>query len=339
LKKNNRVLKATAVSPANIAFIKYWGQKDSKLILPCNNSISMNIDNCLTTTTVEFSPKYKRDIVKIKFFGEKEKERKGRRTNQLLTQVDRFRKMAEIDWKVKILSRNSFPSDAGIADSASAFSALTFALTKALGLEFNKKELSIQTRLAGSGSACRSIIDGFAEWKKGNSSHSSYAVQIADEDHWSLADIVVVVNQQLKEVSSWRGHQLAETSFYFKARLKELPERVKKTRQAIKTKNFELLGQMIEQDAVSMHFITMTSKPPVFYWNGTTLDIIQALRRWRKNGLLGYFTIDAGPNVHVICQQKDIKTLERKLKRISGVKFTIINKPCRGARIVRKHLF
>jgi len=295
----------------------------------------MNLDKCFTKTTVEFSPKYKKDMVKINFFNKNEEEQSGRRLDQILKHIDRFRKMAKINWKATIVSQNSFPSDVGIAASASGFSALTLALASALKLNLNKKKLSILTRLAGSGSACRSIKDGFVEWKKGETTESSFAVQIKDEKYWDLVDIVVVTSQQVKKISSWNGHQLAKTSPYFKARLKELPQRIKLTKKAIVNKNFKLLGEMIEEEAISMHVICMTSKPPIFYWNESSLEIMKALRKWRKERLLGYFTMDAGPNVHVICQNKNAQTLNRKLEKIPGVEFTILNRPSKGAKVIK----
>jgi len=337
--------KATAISPANIAFIKYWGWQNrdkKKLLIPTNDSISMNLSNCLTTTTVEFSPFFIKDSVKIAYFQDKEaKNISETPLKKIISHVDRLRKIKKIDYPVKIVSRNAFPANSGIASSASAFSALTLALSKALGLgwELDKKKLSTQTRLSGSGSACRSIVDGFAYWQKGHSSETSYAYQLQKENHWSLVDIVVIVSTKNKEKSSREGHGLATTSPYYKARLTELPERVEKVKQAILQKKFKKIGTLIEQEAISMHSICMTSNPPIFYFTPGTLEIIQALRAWRKEGLFGYFTIDAGPNVHVICLEKDAQTINSKLKKLRSTLFTIVNRPCKGTQLTDKHLF
>jgi len=336
---NMKQLKATAVSPANIAFIKYWGWRDKDLVLAHNDSISMNLDQCLTTTTVEFSPRFKKNLVKIKFYGGQEKEVRGSHFDRVVGQVKRFRKMAKINLPVKIISHNSFPSDAGIAASASAFSALTLALVGALDLKFSLKELSVLTRLAGSGSACRSVIDGFAYWRKGRDSSSSYAYQLKDEKWWDLVDIVTVVDTQVKEVSSRGGHERSSTSPHYQTRQKELPKRISKVEEAILKKNFPQLGEAIEEEAVSLHLIAMTSQPPIFYWNEGTMEIIQSLRQWRQKNLLAYFTMDAGANVHVICQKKDCREIGKRLKKLRHVLFTIINRSCKGTRLVNKHLF
>lgn len=334
-----KILKATAISPANIAFIKYWGQKDAKLILPFNNSISMNLDNCLTTTTVAFSDQFREDSVRIKFYNSAEKEVDGKQKERVITQVNRSREQIGIKLPAKIVSHNSFPADAGIASSASAFSALTLALVTALGIKVNKRELSIFTRLGGSGSATRSVYDGFVEWQAGKDSQSSYAVQLHDEKWWDLADIVAVGKDDQKKVSSLDGHLIATTSPYFAARQTELPQRTRGIKEALITKDFLKLGRLIEAEAVSLHLVAMSSQPPIFYWNEGTMQIVQALLAWREKGLLGFFTMDAGPNVHVICRRQEASQLNKRLRQLSSVKFTIINRPAKGARLVKKHLF
>ena len=334
--------KATAISPANIAFIKYWGWKseqDKKFILPANDSISMNLDSCLTTTTVEFSSLFKKDSVNISFFGEKEREARGQTLEKVMCQVNRLRVIKNINYPVKIISQNTFPANAGIASSASAFSALTLAASRALGCTWDKKRLSIETRLSGSGSACRSVIDGFACWQKGASSESSYAYQIKDENWWDLVDIVAVVSTDAKKVSSREGHELAITSSHYTTRLHELPQKFAQVKEAILSKKFNLLGEVIEQEALSMHKICTTSNPSVFYLDKGTLEIMDALRAWRKTGLFGYFTMDAGPNVHVICRKKDVQELNNKLMKLKSVLFTITNRSCKGVRLIDDHLF
>jgi len=334
--------KATAVSPANIAFIKYWGRKKGTLdeeVIPANSSISMNIDNCYTKTTVEFSPEYEEDEVWIKFFGKSYEKVSGSPLNRVLGQVNHFRELNNCALKVKIMSENSFPSDAGIAASASGFSALTLALVGAFEMKLSLKELSILTRLAGSGSACRSVIDGFAEWRKGHDSGSCYAVQLAPPEWWNLADLVTVVKNEKKEFSSLHGHALAHSSPFFNRRQHLLKKRIPLVRKAIKKRDFLALGELIEEEATEMHLIAMSSHPPIFYWNKGTLEVIHFLKEIRKDNLFVFFTIDAGPNVHIICQEKDMDKIDLEVKKLKNVLFTIKNKPCAGARLIEKHLF
>jgi len=339
---NRMPVKATAISPANIAFIKYWGRKEGtedKDVIPSNGSISMNIDNCYTVTTTEFSSRYKEDEIWIQFFGQNPQRVTGSQFERVIAHVNRFRQLNNCDLKIKVVSENSFPSDAGIAASASGFSALTMALAGAFKMKLKLKELSILTRLAGSGSACRSVIDGFVEWRVGYNSETSYAIQIAPPEFWDLADLVVVVKDEKKEFSSLHGHSVAHTSLFYKRRLELLKKRIPLVRKAINKKDLFLLGELIEEDAVELHLIAMSSKPPIFYWNEGTMEVIHFLRQIRKNGLLGYFTIDAGPNVHIICLQKDLEKIDKEVKRLKNVLFTIKNSPCVGTRLISKHLF
>jgi len=160
-------MKATAKAPANIASIKYWGRKDEKLRLPANDSISMNLSEVFTITTVEFSESYKKDEVKL--VGKKLDRKEEKR---IIDHLDRVRNLAKIKTFAKVVTKNNFPTGTGIASSASGFAALTVAAVKASGLEFSERQLSILAR-QGSGSACRSIPDGFVELKSGSSSDSS----------------------------------------------------------------------------------------------------------------------------------------------------------------------
>ncbi|QQS38940.1 diphosphomevalonate decarboxylase [Candidatus Woesebacteria bacterium] len=337
-------MKISVVSPANIAFIKYWGRKNEKLFIPRNNNISMTMDGCLTTATVQTNPDLKEDVIEVKYYGEEYKKLESNSIKQknLFDQVARIRKDAGKKEKVFIRSENNFPSDAGIAASASSFSALTAALLIAYGLEekfLDKKELSRQIRFCGSGSAVRSAYGGFVEFKTGKSHKESYAEQIADENHWKLVDIVAVVDPEKKHTSSSRGHLLTKTCPYYETRIKEMQRRIKWTKDAIIKKDFEKLGYCIEQDSTSMHAVMMTSDPPIYYWNGGTMKIMQEILFARQNGLQCYFTIDAGPNVHVICEEKNIKRVQKLLHDISEVQFTIVNRPCLGVRTSNKHLF
>lgn len=325
--------KSTAISCANIAFIKYWGKKDSRLNLPFNNSISMNLSNCLTTTTVEFKSRFRGDKTYIngKKVGEDKLER-------VLRVVDIVRKKSNIALPVRVASENNFPTSAGIASSSSAFSALALAASRAAGMKLSRRQLSILARL-GSGSACRSIPDGYSEWHKGKSDNSSFAVQIEPPDHWDLRDIVVVVEERSKKASSTEGHSLASTSPFFKSRLRNLDKRIVALRKALIEKSFVTFGKLIEEEAIELHVIAMTSKKPIFYWNKGTIEVLSKIREWRDRGFLSFFTMDAGSNVHVICRAKDAAKVNAKLISLPEVLYTIINKPGRGACLINKHLF
>ncbi|MFN8500916.1 diphosphomevalonate decarboxylase [Kouleothrix sp.] len=332
---------ATAVAPANIAFIKYWGVQDAARTLPFNGSISLNLDSCLTTTTVTFDPELRDDEVTIALYGRAAEAASGRPRERVVAQLGRLRALAGVATCARVDSANTFPSDAGIASSAAAFAALTLAGATALGLDLDERQLTVLTRRGGSGSACRSIPTGYVEWRipegpfdAARWDEESYAVSLAPPEHWALADVVAVVDAGAKKIGSAENHQLAATSAYFPARLAEIPARLAAARDAIARRDLELLGATMEADAVSMHAVCMTSSPPSFYWNAGTLEIIHAVRAWREGGLAAYFTIDAGPNVHVICADGDRDEVARRLGALPGVQFTIANGAGAGARVV-----
>jgi len=332
---------ATAVASANIAFIKYWGVRDPEYTLPYNGSISMNLDSCLTTTTVAFDPSFAEDAVLLTLYDQPQQPAAGRPLERIVRHLDRMRAMAGIAWPAHVESTNTFPSDAGIASSAAAFAALTMAGSAALGLSLDERQLSRLARQSGSGSACRSIPTGYVEWRVPDApfaaelwDEESYAVSLAPPQHWALADIVAVVDAGAKKIGSAENHRLAATSAYFPTRLAELPTRLEATRAAIMRRDLEQLGEAMEADAVSMHAICMTSRPASFYWSGATLDVIHAVRAWRAAGLAAYFTIDAGPNVHVICAAPDRAEVARRLATLPGVQFVIANGVGRGAQVL-----
>lgn len=327
-------MKATAIAPANIAFIKYWGKKDDVLRLPLNSSISMNLSGATTTTTVEFSKNFKADEVIIVDgnFSEKEDLR-------VIKGLDRIRIRANFSWKAKVVTKNTFPKGAGSAASASGFAALTVSGFSAAGLSLSEKELTIIAR-QGSGSACRSIPDGFVMWEEGDSSENSYAHSLFSSTHWDLRDILVVVDSSMKKVSTSDGMEGVQTSPFLSTRIRLLPERLEETKRALKDKNMKLLGSVTEEDCLDMHHVMQTQVPPLFYWNDMTKKIMESVVFWReKDGISVYFTIDAGPNVHLICEAKDEDRVVEKVKAMKGIESYIINRPSRGAYLVDTHLF
>jgi len=324
-------MKATAIAPANIAFIKYWGKKDEELRLPTNGSISMNLSNLLTTTTVEFSSRYKKDEILI---NNKIDEKENKRVENFLNKV---RQMAKSNLRAKVVSENNFPKSGGLASSASGFAALTVAATASIGLNLSKEELSILARI-GSGSACRSIPHGFVEWFEGNDSQSSFAQSIHPADYWNILDIIVIFQKGDKKITSTDGQKLVKTSLFFKERLNNIKNKIENIKELIKQKDFINFGELVEKEALELHAIMLTSDPPILYLQPKSIEIIQAVWQWRSEGLSVYFTIDAGPNIHLICQEKDQKQLVDKLQKIKGIKY-IVNSPTVGTRLTKKYLF
>jgi len=326
-------MKATAIAPSNIAFIKYWGRKDEELRLPENGSISMNLSDLLTTTTVEFNPSYTHDEMSIN--GQIEPQEKA---EKIVKHLDRVRALANTEHKAKVVSENNFPRGTGLSSSASGFAALTVAATKAAGLNLSEKELSILAR-QGSGSACRSIPDGFVEWLDDDTSELSYAQTIFPPDHWDIIDFAVILTEEMKDISTSEGQKSARTSQFYELRQKNIRERIEQIKKTIREKDFTTFGEITESDALELHAIMLTSHPSLIYWYPATITIMKCVKKWRKEGLEAYFTMNTGQNIHVLCQKKDAEKLEAQLQAIPEVKQTMRNSSAKGARIIQEHLF
>src|ERR671918_933036 len=217
---------ATAIANPNLAFIKYWGNRDNTLRLPSNGSISMNLDGLYTRTTVSFQPSLPYDELVINGH-----ETMGKGLDRISYLLDIIRGMANITERAEVISENNFPSGAGIASSASAFAALALAGSDASGLNLNEKELSRLAR-RGSGSASRSIPGGFVEWQAGTSDEDSFAFSIAEPGHWDLVDCIAIVSAAHKKMGSTEGHSLAPTSPLQAARVADAPRRLELCRNA-----------------------------------------------------------------------------------------------------------
>lgn len=326
-------MKATAVAPSNIAFVKYWGNADPQSNIPFNSSISMNLSGARTRTTVEFDPALTSDTLIIDG-----RPTTGAARARVSHHLDHIRALAGTDLRARVVSESNFPMGTGIASSAAAFAALTVAGTAALGIELDERRRTELARL-GSGSAARSIPDGFVELKAGGGHTPAFAYSLHPPDHWDLRDIVVVVSREPKPVGSREGHAAAETSPYFAARLAELPARLKVVRQALRNRDIEALGEAIEADAISLHVVAMTSRPPIYYWAPATIQLIHAVQAWRREGVPVYFTLDAGPNVHLICEAEQEGEVLARLAEIDAVLQTLVNRPAAGARLADEHLF
>ena len=325
-------MKATAIAPSNIAFIKYWGRKDEILRLPENGSLSMNLSGLQTTTTVEFAPEYKSDSIEINGVQE------SKEGNRAIRHLDRVRELAHISLFAKVVSKNNFPIGTGLSSSASGFAALTVAAASAAELKLSEKNLSILAR-QGSGSACRSIPDGFAEWMDGDTSDTSYSKSLYPANYWDLVDVVAVVSEGRKDVATSEGQKLIGSSPFFQLRKTLVNQRLELAKKLLAEKNFPEFGELIEYEALELHAIMLTSRPSLIYWTPGTLSLMKLTKKWRKEGIPVYFTINTGQDIHLICRKETVGMVKDKLSEVSGVKDIIVNFPARGTKLTDSHLF
>ncbi|MGB0388526.1 MAG: diphosphomevalonate/mevalonate 3,5-bisphosphate decarboxylase family protein, partial [Ardenticatenaceae bacterium] len=183
-----------------------------------------------------------------------------------------------------------------------------------------------------------SLFGGFVEWHAGHDNQSSYAEPIASKEHWALRDVVAIVAKERKKVSSAEGHLLAGTSPFLASRIEQVRQQHPQVRQAILERDLLTLGPIIEADALAMHFIMMSSTPRLFYWSPATLHLIKKCLEWREQGLQAYFTIDAGPNVHFICEKEQEAELCQQLRQVDGVERIMSSRPGDGPQLLEEHL-
>ncbi len=316
--------RAKARAHANIALIKYWGKKDERLILPANSSLSLTLDAFYTETEIAFRPEISEDVFYLNG-----KLQPAERVSRFL---DLFRKKAAIDSKAVVKSINFVPTAAGLASSAAGFAALAAAANAASGLNLDKKELSRYAR-RGSGSAARSIYGGFVEWQKG-SDNSSYALPI-DAASWDVGMVVVIVSGEKKQVSSRAGmKRTVETSPFYKGWLVSAELDLEKIKIAIKNRNLEEMGQIAERNGLKMHAAMLGANPPLLYWRPQSLLAIEQVKNMRREGIPCYFTMDAGPNVKIICRLSQAPLIKERLLEHFSENQIIITGPGPGAAVI-----
>lgn len=320
---------ATACASPNIAFIKYWGDRDPTIHLPASGSISMNLAGLSTRTEVGFHARLLRDQLILN-----NQAVSGAALDRMARFLDHVRQIAGRKLFARVVSENNFPIGAGIASSAAGFAALALAATAALNIHFDEIALSKLARL-GSGSACRSIPAGFVEWQAGEDDASSVASTLAPPNHWDLVDCIAIVESRQKEVGSAEGHLLAHSSDIQGCRLESAPHRLAICRRAILNRDFCALADVVEEDSNLMHAVMITSRPPLFYWEPASLAIIKEVPLWRQSGVPACYTLDAGPNVHIITTSTYAARIQSLVLAIPGVQQVLIAAAGEGARLIQ----
>jgi diphosphomevalonate decarboxylase len=314
----------------NIALLKYWGKVDSDLILPANDSISLTLDKFYTDTKVTFSDDYTSD----RFYLNRHlmNPKKMQRVNRVLEAVKN-----EFGYQgyAKIESENHVPTSAGLASSASGMAALAGAAVDALGDVSDLNNLSRFARL-GSGSASRSIFGGIVHWHRGYDHQSSFAEQIVAEDEIDLNMVTIVIDHRKKKIKSTLGMQhTAETSPFYPAWVEATNQAVPEMIAAVKENNFTKIGELAEHSASMMHATTLSSNPSFTYFAPETIQAIKLVEQLRNSGIECYYTIDAGPNVKVLCQSKNITRVRDFFKNYFAEEQLVVAKPGSGIKFTK----
>jgi diphosphomevalonate decarboxylase len=315
---------ATARSHPNIAVIKYWGKRDIPLNLPAVPSISLTLSKFHSTTTVHWD-------VKADEFTLNDATQSPEQSKKVFAFLDLIEANRP---PCKVASTNNFPTAAGLASSASAFSALAMAAVTAAQRTYSLKELSVLAR-QGSGSASRSLWDGWVEWKMGTRSdgRDSHGVQIAPANHWNIRMVMAVVSDQPKKISSRAGMMDTQrTSPMYESWCKTAVNDVTIGREAILEKDLHTLGTQMEHSTLKMFSTMFTTLPSIRYWKPQTLAVVECVEALRQQGTPCWYTMDAGPNVKILCHAENAKKIASAVEII--VTNTHILEPGHGTHLL-----
>ena len=327
--------KITCRVPSNIAFVKYWGKRDRQI--PMNPSLSMTLSKCYTEMEVSYTvheEASEKSVASFSFEGGKN-ELFEKKIEKYLSSVTDIYPLAE-KITLDIKSKNTFPHSAGIASSASAMGALAFVLTHIeketgqLNQDFDQRASEL-ARLA-SGSACRSLFPAYASWGHNaitdtGSNHFADPVLEVHDHFKNVCDSVLIVSRDIKTVSSSAGHALMNGHPYREGRISQSLEHYRIISNAIKLGDWDSFGEVLENEALSLHGLMMSSTPSYILLTPASIELIDMIRAARlEHNLKMYFTIDAGPNIHLIYPKSDeIKVKEFIDSKLSPICEDIIH--------------
>lgn len=284
-------------SYANIAIIKYWGKENAKEMIPSTSSISLTLENMYTETRLSPLPAgATRDefYINDQLQNEAEHEKMSRI-------IDRFRQDSA-DF-VRIDTRNNMPTAAGLSSSSSGLSALVKACNAYFETGYETEELAQLAKFA-SGSSARSFFGPLSAWDK--DSGAIYPVQT----DLKLAMIMLVLYDERKPISSREGMRICQaTSSNFKEWVEQSAQDYRNMLTYLKDNDFDRVGQLAENNALLMHSTTQTAQPPFSYLTDQSYAAMDFIKELRQKGERCYFTMDAGPNVKVLCLEEDLDHL------------------------------
>jgi diphosphomevalonate decarboxylase len=304
-------MQATAEAHPNIAVVKYWGKRDIPLNLPAVPSLSVTLDRYRTRTTVTWGVDAAADHVELDG---------AVATGGPASKVSRFLDLVggRDRPRCRVVSDNNFPTAAGLASSSSGFAALALAACAAARQDRDRRELSVLAR-QGSGSACRSLWGGWVHWRLGEQADGddSHGEPLAPSGHWDVCVVVAIVGTARKKVGSTAGMQTTERTCPFYDRWVETaPADVAEGRRAILGRDLERLGRVMEWSTNKMHATMIATEPTLRYWAPASVAAMQRVEALREEGVGAWYTMDAGPNVKVLCLREDAARVADALREV-----------------------
>ena len=305
-----------AWAPVNIALCKYWGKRDSVLNLPINDSLSVALPDKGTRTRVSRLQGESRDVV---FLNDQPVSEADSFYQKVVAHLNLFR--LDRDDRFRIDTVNNIATAAGLASSASGFAALTRAMAGVQGFDLDGLALSILARL-GSGSACRSVFDGFVRWQKGEAADGMDSCAAPLSQEWpGLRLGVLTLTGAAKKVGSREGMaRTVETTPLYSGWPAQAEADIVTLEQAIADRDFERLGATAEHNAMTMHATMIASWPPLLYWEPESVAVMQKVWLLREDGVPVYLTMDAGPNVKLLFESPVEDSIRQAFPDVEVVK-------------------
>jgi diphosphomevalonate decarboxylase len=319
----------TARANVNVALVKYWGKRDPALNLPATGSISVTLDGLGVEARVGFGGE---GPDQFEIDGAPAAGEERQRLVEFLALVRRECGRSD---PVQVTTHSTVPRGVGLASSAAAFAALALAASRAAGVTLEPRTLSALAR-HGSGSAARSVFGGFVEWHRGSAAdgHDSVAEQLLAPEGWDLRVVVALVSRARKTVSSREGMRQAATSPFYPAWVAGAERDLARARAAIARRDLTTLGLTAEHSALAMHAVGFGAEPPLLYWRGATVECLHRVWALRAEGRAAYATIDAGPQVKVLCDEPSAEAVRRALAEVPGVERAFTCRLGGGAEVV-----
>ena len=295
-----------AYAPSNIALIKYWGKQNTELHIPMNSSVSISLGDKGATTSISIIDAPQHEII----LNNRIVATNNAFYQNIKTFLQYFHK--QLPYTFKIETHSTVPIAAGVASSACGFAALVKALADLFAFDLSLEQLSILARL-GSGSASRSLWDGFVAWHQGDTDCGMQSVAKPLAVNWP--DFMIGLwcfDKSKKSISSREGMlRTMQTSALYKAWPAMAEANFKSMCEYILAKNFSAVGQLAENNALMMHATMHNASPTVNYWQQASIDAMQTVWHARQQGIEIYFTMDAGPNLKCLARKQDLPQLQK----------------------------
>jgi diphosphomevalonate decarboxylase len=329
----------SAVSHPNKALVIYWGNENDMLRTPTRSSLSVTLQG------INHPLDY---IVSLRTIGASEHDKiiidgiedKGEIRSHFVYHLNAMRRYTGFKEKLEVTTRTSFPVGSGLAGSAASASALAEAFAGLIGKTEDTRLKSIMAR-RGSGSASRSVFGGFVMWQKGNSDDSSYAMQLFNEDHWDLRNVIAMVSSTPKKIRSIEGMKLSKRTCpaeIYSEFVSVANHHIEGISTAVLERDIGKLGALYEKENYLFRQVCLKTTPPLDYWTKVTDNILNKVANLRNDGVPAYAGTDAGPNVHVFTQPNYVERVIRTIQEAEGILDIIHCRVGKGSHLIEEHI-